>query len=83
MDIMATQKTQTYKGSYATSIKQEFLELLKHCQQCGYQEKQEIEEAFRVAHEAHADQQRKTGEPFIMHPLAVARIVSEEMKIPP
>ncbi|MCF0235184.1 MAG: bifunctional (p)ppGpp synthetase/guanosine-3',5'-bis(diphosphate) 3'-pyrophosphohydrolase [Bacteroidaceae bacterium] len=37
-----------------------------------------IEQAFHFAAEAHAPQRRKTGEPYIMHPVAVARIVAEE-----
>jgi GTP pyrophosphokinase len=32
----------------------------------------EVESAYRVAREAHADQFRKSGEPFIEHPVAVA-----------
>ncbi len=37
-----------------------------------------IRQAFHFAAEAHAGQTRKTGEPYIMHPVAVARIVAEE-----
>ncbi|MGI8460801.1 MAG: RelA/SpoT family protein [Solirubrobacterales bacterium] len=33
-----------------------------------------IESAFAFAHERHADQRRKSGEDFIIHPLEVARI---------
>ena len=38
-----------------------------------------IRKAFNVALEAHKDQRRKTGEPYIYHPIAVARIVAEEI----
>lgn len=38
-----------------------------------------IKAAFELAREAHAPQKRKTGEPYIFHPIAVATIVSEEM----
>ncbi len=35
----------------------------------------EIEKAFRTAKAAHADQKRSSGEPFIIHPIAVASIL--------
>ena len=35
-----------------------------------------IERAYEVAAEAHAPQRRKSGEPYITHPLAVATIVA-------
>jgi len=38
-----------------------------------------IRKAFDVAMEAHKDMRRKSGEPYIYHPIAVARICSEEM----
>ena len=37
--------------------------------------------AFNLAHSAHANQKRKSGEPYIVHPIAVARIVAEEMQL--
>ena len=40
-----------------------------------------IHEAFELAREAHAVQKRKSGEPFISHPIAVATIVAEELKL--
>ena len=40
-----------------------------------------IERAFLVAYRSHKGQTRKTGEPYILHPIAVARIVAEEMKL--
>lgn len=36
-----------------------------------------IERAFEVAEEAHRGQNRKSGEPYITHPLAVARILAD------
>ena len=36
-----------------------------------------IEEAYEVARAAHAGQQRQSGEPYITHPLAVAKILAE------
>src|SRR5258708_12216709 len=33
--------------------------------------------AFSYAAEAHAGQQRRSGEPFILHPLGVARICAD------
>ena len=36
-----------------------------------------IERAFLVAEEAHRDQVRKSGEPYITHPLAVTQILAE------
>ena len=36
-----------------------------------------IEKAYRVASEAHKDQKRKSGEPYIIHPLCVGIILAE------
>ncbi|MEZ4791446.1 MAG: bifunctional (p)ppGpp synthetase/guanosine-3',5'-bis(diphosphate) 3'-pyrophosphohydrolase [Flavobacteriales bacterium] len=38
-----------------------------------------IRKAFNIAVEAHKDQRRKSGEPYIYHPIAVARICAEEI----
>ena len=40
-----------------------------------------IRAAFELAREAHAMQKRKTGEPYIIHPIAVATIVAMELKL--
>lgn len=40
-----------------------------------------IKKAFQIANEGHSKQFRKSGEPYILHPLAVARIVAEDMQL--
>ena len=40
-----------------------------------------IKEAFELAREAHAPQKRKSGEPYILHPIAVAKIAAEELML--
>lgn len=42
-------------------------------------DKKLIRKAFEIAMDAHQGQRRKTGEPYIFHPLAVAKIVSSEI----
>lgn len=37
--------------------------------------------AFSFAREAHKSQKRKTGEPYILHPIAVATIAAEELML--
>ena len=38
-----------------------------------------IKKAFKIALDAHKDQRRKSGEPYIFHPIAVAKIVANEL----
>lgn len=40
-----------------------------------------VRNAYELADEAHKEQKRKTGEPYIIHPIAVARIVAEELEL--
>jgi GTP pyrophosphokinase len=43
------------------------------------EDKELIRKAFDVAVDAHSSQRRKTGEPYIFHPIAVAKIVAMEI----
>ena len=42
---------------------------------------EKIKEAFELARDAHSKQKRKTGEPYILHPIAVATIAAEELML--
>jgi len=53
------------------------LRALKHRIKKG--DKKLIRRAFEISADAHKDMRRKSGEPYILHPLAVARIVIEEI----
>lgn len=43
------------------------------------QDKWLVRKAFRMAADAHKDMRRKSGEPFILHPIAVAIIAAKEI----
>lgn len=43
------------------------------------EDKELIRKAFDIAVDAHSTQRRKTGEPYIFHPIAVAKIVANEI----
>ena len=42
-------------------------------------DKKELRKAFNLALESHKDMRRKSGEPYIYHPIAVAQIAAEEI----
>src|SRR5690554_2295134 len=61
-------------------IRRRYRALLRACKptlQRG--DKQTIRKAFDMALEYHKDMRRKSGEPYIYHPLAVAQISAEEI----
>jgi GTP diphosphokinase / guanosine-3',5'-bis(diphosphate) 3'-diphosphatase len=43
------------------------------------EDKKLLRKAFNIAVDAHREQRRKSGEPYILHPIAVARICAEEI----
>lgn len=42
---------------------------------------QQLHDAYEFAREAHSKQRRKSGEPYILHPISVALIAAEELKL--
>lgn len=61
-------------------IEDYYQELQKACEHKVSEDgKERIHKAFVFANKAHAGVKRKSGEPYIIHPLAVAQIVTEEI----
>ena len=62
------------------AITKAYKELLKvSYQTLTADDKKLIRRAFEVALDAHKDQRRKSGEAYIFHPIAVAKIVAQEI----
>ena len=62
------------------AIAKEYKELLKiSYRTLSKKDKKLIRKAFDVAVDAHSEQRRKSGEAYIFHPIAVARIVASEI----
>ena len=54
--------------------------LIENCSYCkSAKDEKLIRKAFKMANEAHKGMRRKSGDPYIVHPLEVAVIVSEEI----
>ena len=54
--------------------------LLRDCRdKTNKEEKRRIRKAFNIAVEAHKDMRRKSGEPYIYHPIDVARIAAKDI----
>ena len=61
-------------------IKQAFEDLLANCTRCNKKgDRALIRKAFKISLDAHKGMTRKSGEPYIIHPISVAKIVAKEM----
>ena len=61
-------------------IREAFENLLKSLRKDTSKENiQKIKAAFEFANEAHKDVRRRSGEPYILHPIEVARISTKEI----
>jgi GTP pyrophosphokinase len=70
----------TYTEEEKVLIQSHFDDLLAHCPRCQSEEEMKlVQKAFNLANEAHKGIKRKSGEPYILHPLAVAKIVADEI----
>lgn len=72
--------TQEYLDEENKRITKEYKELLRvSYRTLSDEDKKMIRRAFEVAVEAHNNQRRKSGEAYIFHPIAVARIVASKI----
>ena len=61
-------------------VEEAFREVLQAYVKSNHRKKVEVvERAFRFAKEAHKGVRRRSGEPYILHPIAVAKIVISEL----
>ncbi|MCX6260971.1 MAG: RelA/SpoT family protein [Bacteroidia bacterium] len=61
-------------------IQSEYDSLVKNLIRCKNPGDRElIDKAFNVANKAHWNMRRKSGEPYILHPISVAKIVNQEI----
>ncbi|MCB8964301.1 MAG: bifunctional (p)ppGpp synthetase/guanosine-3',5'-bis(diphosphate) 3'-pyrophosphohydrolase [Bacteroidales bacterium] len=61
-------------------IQSHFDDMLTGCTRCTTDEERNlVVKAFNLANEAHKGVRRKSGEPYILHPIAVAKIVTQEI----
>ena len=69
-DIYTTQISESIESLFANMEKR-----------ISAEDMQRVRDAYALAAEAHREQRRKTGEPYIIHPIALARIVAEELEL--
>lgn len=70
------------ENDYQAIIEQNINELFDNIRpRMSDDDMERIRKAFDFACEAHCKQKRKSGEPYIIHPIAVARIIAEELEL--
>ena len=76
------------KVKYSVKTKEEdnklivraYRKLLRHSKSIiNSSDSKKIKKAFRIALDAHKDMRRKSGEPYIIHPISVAQICVQEI----
>ncbi|PKP17485.1 MAG: GTP pyrophosphokinase [Bacteroidetes bacterium HGW-Bacteroidetes-21] len=61
-------------------IELQFIEILNVCPRCKTDEdKAKVRKAFDLANEAHKSARRRSGEPYIFHPIEVSKICAQEI----
>ena len=73
-------ETEYYTPEESKEIAKRYKDLLRESYQTlSEEDKKLIRKAFDVAVDAHKEQRRKSGEPYIFHPIAVAKIVAYDI----
>ena len=67
-------------AQYELLIQQEYDALINdYLNSCHRKNVEKIDKAFQFAKQAHSGVKRRSGEPYILHPIAVARIVAKDI----
>ncbi len=72
---------QRNQPDYKRIIQAQYRKLMRGLKDISSNQKEQVRQAFQLARGAHEGVKRKSGEPYILHPLAVAHIVVFEMGI--
>ena len=80
-ETVTAPETEIEKEREKREILNRYRGLLRSCnkRKLSKNQKKEIRKAFDIALVAHTDMRRKSGEPYIYHPIAVARIATDEI----
>lgn len=65
------------------AVNADFNDLMSLLSNLNDEDQKNIERAFEIAVDAHRHQRRKSGEPYIHHPIAVAKICAQEIGLGP
>lgn len=71
------------KEDYMEMVNQKINDFWKipHLASFSEADRERIRKAYELAHEAHSKQKRKTGEPYIIYPIAVATIIANDFQL--
>ncbi|OWY21629.1 bifunctional (p)ppGpp synthetase/guanosine-3',5'-bis(diphosphate) 3'-pyrophosphohydrolase [Sphingobacteriales bacterium UPWRP_1] len=72
-------KASAYSEEEIADIKAKYQEMITFCGTLSEYDRKRLDSAFELAFTQHEGTRRKSGEPYIYHPIAVARIVAEEI----
>lgn len=76
--------TEVQRAEEAQMIEKKYKTLLRSMKdRMDEDDKKLIKRAYQLAYDAHAEVRRKSGEPYIIHPLEVAQIVATEIGLGP
>lgn len=82
--VILGMSTETQEQLENKEITNRYRALLRSMQdRADNEDRKLIRKAFKLAQDAHADVRRKSGEPYILHPLEVALIVAKEIGLGP
>lgn len=76
---MSMVKASAYSEEEIADIKAKYQEMITFCGTLSEYDRKRLDSAFELAFTQHEGTRRKSGEPYIYHPIAVARIVAEEI----
>lgn len=81
---ITTETTLLQQSSEQRLIQHAYRKLIRSIKsELNKEDRKNIRAAYELALNAHKDQRRKSGEPYILHPIAVATICAEEIGLGP